>query len=111
VRHTRWGSALHPYLGFGAGMFRHRYFRTGDDVTSSNGGQYVTFGANTPLRVGHVLGLDIRAAKVKRPVDNPVFRRYAEPFGFVPGPSDPALTPLKGPNVHWSVKLSYSLTR
>src|SRR4051794_26499810 len=46
VRHTRWGSALHPYLGFGAGMFRHRYFRTGDDVTSSNGGQYVTFGAN-----------------------------------------------------------------
>jgi len=36
--------------------------------------------------------------------------RYATPFGYAPGPGDPAPVELKGTNIHWSAKLNYSFT-
>jgi hypothetical protein len=110
VRHSRWGSAFHPYVGLGGGIFRHRFFRTGDDVTSSHGTAYLTFGANTSIAPGRVLGFDFRVAGVSQEDDNPVFRRFSTPFGYVPGAGDPAPIPLKGNKTHWSAKLNYSFT-
>ena len=110
VRHTRWGPGLHPYLGLGGGMFYHKFYRTGDDATKTYGAGYLTWGANTPIGGPHVVGIDFRVARVPKQDDNPVFRRYADPFPVSSLGPNAQLHELKGGNVHWSVKVSYSLT-
>lgn len=110
VRHGRWGAALHPYVGLGGGAFWRKYYRTGDDLTKVHGAAYLTLGANTPLGRGRVFGIDLRAARLPKMEDNPVFRRYAGPFPAVaPAPGTQPLE-LTGTNLHWSAKLGYSFT-
>jgi hypothetical protein len=73
TRHTRWGSSLFPYVGVGAGAYYHKYYRTGMDESGFTPGRYLTFGAQTPIRTGGLLGVDIRMAVVDKLDDNPVF--------------------------------------
>jgi hypothetical protein len=73
VRHSHWGAAVFPYLGFGAGAFYHKQYRTGADGSAFGPGRYLTFGAYTPVRAQGLLGLDVRMAMVDKPDSNPVF--------------------------------------
>ena len=86
VRHTRWGAAVYPYVGVGAGAFYHKRYRTSVEVTpvvpdgasatrsfqtgvgwsGFTPGRYVTFGATTPVRARGLLGLDVRMATVDK---------------------------------------------
>ena len=122
LRHSRWGAAVYPYVGIGAGAFYHKQSRTGADVSGFTPGRYLTLGAQTPVRPRGLLGLDVRIASVDRLDDNPAF----------PGPDgnrmkvDDLIVPLKGPSggdmplffderaaktrTLWSVKLDYSIT-
>jgi len=122
VRHSRWGAAVYPYVGVGAGAFYHKRYRTGADESGFAPGRYLTGGMHVPIRKQGLLGLDVRMATVDKLDANPVF----------PGPDggrfkiDDLLDDLKGPASHdmpllfsetetksrtlWSVKLEYSIT-
>jgi len=121
ARHTRWGAAVYPYVGVGAGAFYHKQYRTGVDASGFSPGRYLTFGACTPVRPRGFLGLDVRVASVDRLDNNAAF----------PGPDagrlkvDDLVLLLKGPTrddlplffnesesktrILWSVKLDYSI--
>ncbi len=73
ARHTHWGNAFYPYLGFGAGAFYRKYSRTGADFSGFTPGRYVTLGAHTPIHGRGLLGLDLRMASVDKPNWNPSF--------------------------------------
>lgn len=109
-RHSKWGPSFRPYLALGAGAFYHRFYRTSADESKTSWAPYLAFGANTPISRRHVLGLDVRAAMVPEADDNPVFRRYAEPFPVTALPPGTELHELDGSNVHWSLKVNYAMT-
>jgi hypothetical protein len=122
VRHSRWGAAVYPYLGVGAGAFYHKRYRTGADESGFTPGRYLTGGLHVPVRKQGLLGLDVRMATVDQLDANPVF----------PGPDggrskiDDLLVDLNRPaspdmpllfsatesklRTLWSVKLDYSIT-
>jgi len=94
TRHFRMGSDyFRPYLGFGAGAYYRKLYRTGDDFAETKPGYFVTTGVNLPLDPRHVIGVDLRFSHVNSingPNGNPVFG---------PG-SDSA--------VHWGIKFAYA---
>jgi hypothetical protein len=93
VRHFRWQTPAHPYFGMGAGWFRRKLYRTGDDSESTNGGYYFVGGINIPVAAKRIFGFDVRTEFVKgnQGETNPVF-----------GTDDKTL-------IHYSAKFSYSL--
>jgi hypothetical protein len=122
VRHTKWGAAVYPYVGFGVGAHYRKYYRTGQDVSEFTPGRHATVGVMTPIHKGGLLGLSLRMTSVAKLNDNPVF----------PGPSadrrdlDDYLEDLKDTTAEtmplmysntesktrllWGVKLDYTLT-
>jgi len=122
VRHVRWGAAVYPYAGIGAGVFYYKRYRTGADESGFAPGRYLICGMQVPVRKQGLLGLDVRMARVDRLDEGPVFS----------GPNgdrskiDDLLVDLKGPTspdmpllfsamesksrTLWSVKLDYSIT-
>lgn len=122
MRHSRWGTAVYPYAGIGAGAFYHKRYRTGADESGFTPGRYVAFGMHVPVRKQGLLGLDVRMATVDKPDANPAF---PGPDGDRPklddllldleGPSGP-LMPLLFADTEaktrtlWSVKLDYTIT-
>lgn len=113
VRHTRWGAAMHPYIGVGAGAFYYKYYRTGQDVAGFRPGRYITLGFTSPVAPRNLLGVDIRLASIDKLRDNRVFAgsesdnptlpdAFAQPFSVLnTGFSS-------GSELHWSVKLNYA---
>ncbi len=113
VRHTKWGAALHPYAGIGAGAFYYKFYRTGDDIAGFRAGRYVTFGFTTPVAPAHLLGMDIRLASLDRVRDNRIFagseignptlaEAFKQPFSVVNTKFS------GGSELHWSIKLNYA---
>jgi hypothetical protein len=122
LRHSRWGAAVYPYAGIGAGAFYHKRYRTGADESGFTPGRYLTCGVHFPVRKQGLLGFDVRMATVEKLDANPAF----------PGPDgsrhklDDLLVDLKGPSspempllfaqtepksrTLWSLKLDYSIT-
>jgi hypothetical protein len=93
TRHYNWDTSLRPYLGFGAGAFYHKTYRTGDDGDDIRPGGTFNTGANAVVGDRHMVGLDMRLAVVKGGEgDNPVF-----------GPQDES-------QIHYSIKLGWLLT-
>ena len=94
TRHFKWNTAIRPYVGFGAGYYFHKYYRTGTQDTGAPGsGEYLCWGANMPLSSRHVLGLDVRTSfmSTREGVVNPVF-----------GPEN-------GSETLWSAKLTWGM--
>jgi hypothetical protein len=122
VRHSRWGAAVYPYAGIGAGVFYLKRYRTGADESVFTPGRYLTCGMHTPVSRRGLLGLDVRMATVDQLDANPVF---SGPDGSR-SKIDDLLVDLKGPasadmpllfsetesksRTLWSVKLDYSIT-
>jgi hypothetical protein len=113
VRHTRWGSAMHPYVGVGAGAFYYKYYRTGEDVAGFRPGRYITLGFTSPVAHRNLLGVDIRLASIDKLRDNRVFAgsetnnptindAFAQPLSVLGTGFD------SGGELHWSVKLNYA---
>jgi hypothetical protein len=123
TRHSRWGAAVYPYVGIGAGAFYHKLSRTGADESGFTPGRYLTLGVHVPIHKPGLLGVDVRMASVDKLDGNPAF----------PGPDadrpklDDLLVRLKGktadPNMPllfadsqsksrtlWSVKIDYAIT-
>jgi hypothetical protein len=136
VRHTRWGAAVYPYVGIGAGAFYHKRYRTsavGEPVVPGTQqtrvgrsgftpGRYVTFGLTTPVRTRGLLGLDVRMATVDKldadgtfagpdgnrlKVDDLLVRLKRDSGSDMPLLI--AETASKTQTI-WSVKLDYSIT-
>lgn len=113
VRHTRWGAAMHPYVGLGAGAFYYKYYRTGQDVAGFRPGRYVTFGFTSPVARNNLLGLDIRLASVDKLRDNRVFANSETDNPTLNDAFQHPFTVLgtgfgSGAELHWSVKLNYA---
>ena len=119
MRHSRWGAAVYPYAGIGAGAFYHKYYRTGADESGFTPGRYLACGMHVPVSKQGLLGVDVRMATVDKPDANPAF---AGPDGGRPKLDD-LLIDLKNPDLPllfadtvtktrtlWSVKLDYSIT-
>ena len=101
TRHSRWGLAFRPYLGLGAGVFYHKFYRTGGDAASVRPGGYVVAGANTPIADRTLLGLDVRMIfESSEGGSNPV-------FGVVPKDGSSTIPEIKDGS-RWSVKLNYA---
>jgi hypothetical protein len=122
VRHSRWGAAVYPYAGIGAGALYHKRYRTGADKSGFTPGRYLACGMHIPVHKQGLLGLDVRMARVDKLDGDPTF----------PGPDgdrpkiDDLLVDLKGPaspampllfaetepksRTLWSVKLDCSIT-
>jgi len=90
--HLRWKTALRPYVGLGVGAFYHKVYRSGADRADLLPATIYKFGADTPLGVHSVLGVDARLASVASDDEtlDPVFGRD------------------KPTSLRWSVKLGYS---
>ena len=75
ARHFKWGSSFHPYLGAGGGVYYHKTYRTGMDLSHPRGGGYLLLGANAPVSAHGLLGIDFRGGPVARQDGdlNPVF--------------------------------------
>jgi hypothetical protein len=122
ARHSKWGSAVYPYFGFGMGAHYRKYYRTGEDVSEFTPGRHAAVGVMAPIHQGGLLGLSVRMTSVAKHDDNAVF----------PGPDpdrrklDDFLEDLKGTTAEtmplmylnteaknrllWSIKLDYTLT-
>jgi len=123
IRHSRWGAAVYPYAGFGAGAFYHKRSRTAViDESGFTPGRYLALGMDIPVRKQALLGLDVRMARVDKPDANPPFpgpdgdrARLDDLLGDLRGPSSPdmpllfAQTASKSRTL-WSVKLGYTIT-
>lgn len=94
-RHFRWGTdTFRPFIGFGTGIWYHRYYRTGEDGTSVRPGFFVSGGFNSPISGTGVIGMMLRATvQSDAESDNPYFANDSNSA------------------VHWSLKLSYSRVR
>lgn len=95
VRHYKWRTVMRPYLGFGAGYYFHKYYRTASDYTGSPGaGWHLCTGTNLPIDDRHMLGVDARA-------------------GFVRGRGETVVNPVFGPEAdmqsQWSIKLNWTM--
>lgn len=107
VRHFRWKTPLHPYLGFGTGAFYHKTYRTGRDSRNVDWGHYLTFGANAPIGGRHLLGFDGRLIRVDASFDPP------DPT-FGPGegdvvPVEDGVIVRRKNGTHWSAKVNYTI--
>jgi outer membrane protein W len=123
MRHSRWGAAVYPYAGVGAGAFYHKRGRTAQaDESGFNPGRFLAFGMNIPVRKQGLLGLDVRMATVDKPDANPPFdgldggrTKLDDLLVDLRGPSGPdmpllfAQTESKSRTL-WSVKLDYTIT-
>jgi hypothetical protein len=116
VRHTRWGAAVYPYIGLGAGAYYTKLYRTGEDQSGFTPGRFVTLGVNTPVQKNGMLGLDIRLAQVERTDGNPAF---PGPDGSRPKVDDLLVIQAKNSYVTynndeskmrsiWSMKIEYT---
>ena len=77
-RHLNWSPELHPYFGFGAGTYYHKFSGTSSDLSDVRWGTHVAFGANVMVAPHGLLGFDARAGLVNtrgssRQEFNPVF--------------------------------------
>jgi hypothetical protein len=122
MRHSRWGAAVYPYAGIGAGAFYHKRYRTGADVSGFTPGRYLACGMHIPVSKQGLLGLDVRMATVDQLDANPAFSGPAGGRSKI----DDLLVDLRGPSrpvmpllfaetesktrTLWSVKLDYSIT-
>ena len=121
VRHSRWGAAVFPYVGVGAGAFYRKYYRTGADASYFTPGRYLTFGAQTPISTRGFLGLDVRMAVVDKPDHNPSFigppgdrQKVDDLLVELRDESSRESLFMFGNDVaktqtHWSVKIDYSI--
>lgn len=122
VRHSRWGAAVYPYAGIGAGVFYLKRYRTGADASGFTPGRYLVCGMHLPVRKQGLLGLDVRMATVDKPDANPAFpgpdgdrSKIDDLLVDLNVPSSPdmpllfAQTESKSRTL-WSVKLDYSIT-
>jgi len=93
-RHSRWKTALHPYVGVGAGYYFHKYYRTAGDYTGAPAfGYSLAFGGNTPLDDKHLLGVDARVH----------FMRGRD------GVVNPVFGPEEGTETLWTIKLNWAM--
>lgn len=92
-RHFRWKSGVRPYIGLGGGYYVEKYYRTGDDHTSTTGGPHLSLGFTSQIDDRHVIGLEMRGARLKgRPgITNPTF-----------GPQDDS-------EIIWTIKGSWAI--
>lgn len=60
TKHFSWTEQTRPYLGAGWGAIYHKTSRTGADESDFRQGVYLTFGANSALTGGSLIGLDVR---------------------------------------------------
>jgi len=122
ARHTKWGSAAYPYVGFGVGAHYRKYYRTGADASEFAPGRHATVGVMTPIHKGGLLGLSVRMTSVAKMDDNPAFpgpdpdRRDLDDYlEDLPGTSAEEM-PLMYLNTEsknrllWTVKLDYTLS-
>lgn len=93
VRHFKWRTEPRFYLGLGGGPYFRKAYHTGEDFTRVEVGTYLTTGMNLVVAPSHMLGFDLRYARLDGANDppNPVF-----------GPGD-------GTSSRWTFKLTYSL--
>lgn len=107
VRHLNWKTPFRPYLGFGAGQFYRKAYRTGADTRNVNFGGYLAFGANSPIGGRHILGFDARLIRVDSSYipPNPVFGEGAARARLTS--HGPELEPW--PATHWSAKINYTI--
>jgi hypothetical protein len=122
TRHTRWGAAVYPYAGVGAGAFYHKSYRTGADQSDFTPGRYLAGGMHIPVRKQGLLGVDVRMATVDKPDANPAFsgppadrHKLDDLLVDLQGPASPNMPLLFADTVSksrtlWSVKLDYSIT-
>lgn len=97
-RHFKWNTSFRPYLGLGGGAFYHKFYRTGNDVSSVRPGAYLVGGGNVPISDHGLLGVDVRTILE---ADESMTNRI---FGVVTdGPS-----PEVQEGTRWSVKVNYS---
>jgi hypothetical protein len=122
VRHSRWGAAVYPYAGIGAGAFYHKRYRTGADESGFTPGRYLTGGMHIPVRKQGMLGFDVRMATVDQLDANPAFSgpdgsraKIDDLLVGLKGPASPDMPLLFSETASksrtlWSVKLDYSIT-
>lgn len=91
-RHFKWHTTMRPYVGFGAGYYFHKFYRTMGTSTGRSGtGFYFDLGADTPIEGGHLLGFETRMNVVDAGREvNPIF-----------GPQKPS-------EVMWSAMFTWS---
>lgn len=94
VRHGKWRTALHPYLGAGFGGFHYRTYRTGDDSLRPSTGYYLVTGLNTPVSTQQVLGLDLRLGAMSGDEER----------------IDPTFGEQKKSFMHYGLKLNWAFT-
>lgn len=92
-RHFRWKGALRPYIGLGGGFYAEKYYRTGDDHTSTTGGPHLSLGFTSAIDDKHVIGLEIRGARLDGR----------------PGITDPTFGTAEESELIWTIKGSWSL--
>lgn len=121
ARHSKWGSAVYPYFGFGMGAHYRKYYRTGEDVSGFTPGRHATVGVMTPVHKGGLLGLSLRMTSVEKMDDNSVFpgpdpdRRtlddYLEDLKGTTGASMPLMynNSESKNRLLWGIKLDYTL--
>lgn len=92
-RHFRWKGAVRPYIGLGGGFYAEKYYRTGDDHTSTTGGPHVSLGFTSAIDDKHVIGLELRGARLDGR----------------PGITDPTFGLADDAELIWTIKGSWSL--
>jgi hypothetical protein len=122
ARHSKWGSAVYPYFGFGVGAHYREYYRTGQDISEFTPARHVAVGVMTPIHKGGLLGLSLRMTSVEKLDDNPVFpgpdsdRRKLDDFLADLKGRTGATIPLMYSNSEaktrllWGFKLDYTLS-
>lgn len=92
-RHFRWKGALRPYIGLGGGYYVEKYYRTGDDHSSTTGGPHISLGFTSAIDDKHVIGLELRGARLDGR----------------PGITDPSFGTGEDAELIWTIKGSWSL--
>ncbi len=74
-RHFRWKGPIRPYFGLGGGFYVEKFYRTGGDLSATTGGPHMSLGFTSAIDDRHVIGFEIRSARVDgRPgITNPTF--------------------------------------
>lgn len=74
-RHFRWKAGVRPYIGLGGGYYVEKFYRSGDDRSSTTGGPHLSLGFTSAIDDRHVIGLEFRGARLDgRPgTSNPTF--------------------------------------
>lgn len=122
ARHSKWGSSVYPYFGFGMGAHYRKYYRTGEDVSEFTPGRHATVGVMMPIHKGGLLGVSMRMASVEKMDDNPSFpgpdpdRRHLDDYLEDLRGTSGSTMPLMYSNTEsktrllWGIKLDYTLS-